>query len=523
MKNNRFFLVIIAVISIVIMMSIAFKGPQQKKDTITNVFEEHEPSVVVASHLPHSSFSVASQLDGWVENPALNGSTISLSVRHAETGDILYSHQGDVYVHPASVMKLLTGAAALERLGSSYQFQTELYIDGTVVNGTLQGDVYVKGKGDPALTEQSLVQFAEKLKAKGIQVINGNLYGDDTWYDSVRYSQDLNWSDETFYTGAPISALTLSPNADFDVGTVIVEVTPSSKVGDQANIQMIPSNNYVTVDNQTRTTKKGTSLSMTVERQHGTNLITVNGMVPIDIKISRKWVAVWEPTEYALSVFYQMLGNQNIHFQQRPQLARKLVPSEAVHLFTHVSPSLEKLYIPFLKLSNNGIAEVLVKEMGSQTGKVGSWEEGLASMRETLGDLGMATEHLLLRDGSGMSHKNLLTANEVTKLLYEVQTKEWFPLFYEALPVAGQQDRLIGGTLRYRMAQTLAAGKVRAKTGALTGVSALAGYVETTSGETLLFSVVINNTMQQSVTNLLDELALLLVQWDGSYSPLTSR
>ncbi len=129
-------------------------------------------------------------------------------------------------------MKLLTGAAALEKLGTDYTFKTELYTDGSIKEGVLNGNLCIcVDKVIRPLTKSDLDHFAVELKGKGIHTVKGNLYGDDSWYDDVRLSQDLNWSDELHYTGAQISALTISPNEDFDAGTVIVEVYPAAKAG----------------------------------------------------------------------------------------------------------------------------------------------------------------------------------------------------------------------------------------------------------------------------------------------------
>ncbi|MER2090187.1 MAG: D-alanyl-D-alanine carboxypeptidase/D-alanyl-D-alanine-endopeptidase [Sporosarcina sp.] len=453
------------------------------------------------------------EIDEILKDPRLQGATTGVSIRKAESGEIIYSHFGDTRVHPASVMKMLTGVAALETLGEEYRFKTELYMDGKLKDGVLHGNLYLKGKGDPTLTKNELKAFASELKTKGIRSIRGNLYGDDTWYDSVRLSQDLNWSDESYYTGSQISALTLSPNEDYDAGTTIVEVNPAAKPGQAGKVGMVPTNSYMTIINKTETVAKKGKKSITVERQHGSNTLVVSGTIPVNATKTRTWASVWEPTTYTADVFKQTIEQQGITFLESSKVERKKVSKGATLLASNRSMPLKELFIPFMKFSNNGHAEVLVKEMGRAVVGEGSWDKGLAVMEGALADMGVDTRNMLLRDGSGMSHKNLVTANEVSKLLYTAQSKGWHPVFLDSLPLAGNKERFIGGTLRHRMKGTAAAGNVQAKTGALNGVTALSGYVKTADGETLIFSIMVNNYLSDTTTEILDKIAVTLANY----------
>ena len=183
----------------------------------------------------------------------------------------------------------------------------------------------------------------------------------------------------------------------------------------------------MTIVNHTKTVAKGEKKSLTVERQHGSNTLVVSGTIPVGVKKTRTWVSVWEPTNYTVSLFKQTIEEQGVTFSTTPKVESGTVPQGANLLTSKQSMPLSELFIPFMKLSNNGHAEVLVKEMGRVVGSQGSWKKGLAVMEATLADMGVDTTTLLLRDGSGMSHKNLVTANEVTHLLYTVQSKSWYP------------------------------------------------------------------------------------------------
>ncbi|WP_438297317.1 D-alanyl-D-alanine carboxypeptidase/D-alanyl-D-alanine endopeptidase [Sporosarcina sp. FA15] len=504
---------VLLVIVMIVLLINGFKGKDNHTtapdNTTVSVAKVDEP--VDKPQKPYAFHDI----DEILKDPRLQGATTVVSIREAATGEVVYSHLGDTRVHPASVMKLLTGAAAFETLGEGHTFKTELYMDGRIENGVLHGNLYLRGRGDPTLTKNDLKAFVSELKAKGISSIAGNVYGDDTWYDDIRLSQDLNWSDEPYYTGSQVSALTLSPNDDYDAGTVIVEVNPAKKSGQAGQVAMVPANNYLTVVNKTQTVAKKGKKSITVERQHGTNTFIVSGTIPEGSTKTRTWASVWEPTNYTISIFKKTIEELGITFSTAPKVERKKVTKGATLLTSKNSMPLHELFIPFMKLSNNGHAEVLVKEMGRTIGGEGSWDKGLSIIEATLSTLGLDTKNMLLRDGSGMSHKNLVTANEVTKLLYTAQTKPWYPAFLNALPVAGNGERFVGGTLRNRMTGTTAAGNVQAKTGALNGVTALSGYVTTKDGEILTFSIMINNYLNDTTPEILDKIAITLANYQS--------
>lgn len=476
------------------------------KESVFKTLESHETIEVVET----TESDKFNKINDVLKDARLDGATTAISIRNASDGELVYSKLGDTRVKPASIMKLLTGATALETIGPAHKFKTEVYADGPIKDGVLQGNLYLRGQGDPTLTAPDLTAFAAELKKKGILSITGAIYGDDTWYDDVRFSQDLNWSDEPYYTGAPISALTLSPNEDYDAGTVIVEVYPAAKKGEAGTIRMVPANSYIDITNKTQTVAKKGANNIKVERLHGSNTIVVSGTIPLGLAKNRSWASVWEPTDYTVNVLKHMLIGQGIKFGDTPEISRAVVPKGATLLASKQSMPLEELFIPFMKLSNNGHGEVLVKEMGRVIENEGSWDEGLAVMDGYLAEMGMDTSTMQLRDGSGMSHKTLVTANEVTKLLNNVQTKPWYPVFLNSLPVAGNDERLVGGTLRGRMTGTAAEGKVKAKTGTLNGVASLSGYVETKDGETLIFSVIINNQLDEKTYEVLDQIAVIL-------------
>ncbi|WP_404450927.1 D-alanyl-D-alanine carboxypeptidase/D-alanyl-D-alanine-endopeptidase [Virgibacillus necropolis] len=470
-----------------------------------------EESAEVASN---ESTQLSEKVDEILNDERLEGALTGVSIRSASSGESLYSHSGDIRLHPASNQKIMTGATALDVLGPDYRFSTEVLTDGKLKGKVLKGNLYLKGKGDPTLMKKDLIQFAKELKEKGVHKIKGDLIGDDNWFDDVRLSTDLNWDDESYYTGAQISALTIAPNDDYDAGTVIVEVYPGEKAGASPEVKLIPETDYLTIVNKAKTVSGGESKDISIERIHGTNNIVIEGNIPLDGSKSRVWRSVWEPTGYALDVFKKALEEQGIQLIGNSTVKLGVTPEKATVLTSKQSMPLKDLYIPFMKLSNNGHAEVLVKEMGKFVHGEGSWDKGIEVMEEKLSEFGVDTDTVLLRDGSGMSHKNLIPAEQLTKFLYEIQDESWFPVFEKSLPVAGMSERLVGGTLRGRMTGDSTKGNVTAKTGSLTGVSTLSGYVTSKDGEELIFSVMMNNYIDGSMTEIQDEIATTLAEHD---------
>ncbi|WP_085505554.1 D-alanyl-D-alanine carboxypeptidase/D-alanyl-D-alanine endopeptidase [Thalassobacillus devorans] len=474
-------------------------------------FQAYDNPQVTASS---ENEALTDQLNMIMADKKLEGALAGVSIRSAETGEIIYEHDADKRLKPASNMKLLTAAAALEVLGPDYTFPTEVLAEGEIKGNKLHGDLYLKGKGDPTLMEKDFDTLANALKGAGIKEVKGNVIANDSWYDDVRLSEDISWNDETNYYAAQVSALTAAPNEDYDAGTVIVEAHPADTAGEPAEVKVVPENDYVEIINQAKTVPMNQKKDISIERKHGTNQIIVEGEIPVEGFRSRSWVAVDEPSGLALHLFRKALEKEDI--KVKGELAWEgSAPESAELLASKKSMPLEELLIPFMKLSNNGHAETLIKEMGKVVHGEGSWEKGLEVVEDFLMDIGVEADTLRLRDGSGMSHVNMVPAHEISELLYQVRGKEWYPAYLASLPVAGNNDRFLGGTLRYRMNDTPAEGNVKAKTGSLTGVTSLSGYVTSKGGEELIFAVVLNNYLG-SVQDIEDEIAITLAESEFS-------
>ncbi|MEB3372449.1 D-alanyl-D-alanine carboxypeptidase/D-alanyl-D-alanine endopeptidase [Saccharopolyspora mangrovi] len=451
-------------------------------------------------------------LDDILADPRLGGAQAGVVVRDPATDEVLYSRQATDRATPASNAKLFTAAAALEALGPDYRFRTQVLSDAEQQGSTLRGDLHLRGTGDPTMLAADYDRLAAQLAEQGIREVRGRLLADDTWFDDVPLGSGWAWDDEPYYYSAPISALSTAPDTDFDAGSAIVRVTPTSP-GQAPDVAVDPGTGALTVDNRATTAAAEGEPAITVTRDHHSGRVVVTGTVPAGAEPVEEWVAVPDVTAYATDVFTRALAARGITVTGTGEAA---APPGARELAGRESMPLRELLVPFLKLSNNGHAEVLVKAMGREKAGEGSWAAGTGVLAEQLRGLGVDANALRLVDGSGLSRMDGVTPAQLALLLDNAAQRPWAQVFHDALPVAGVSDRMVGGTLRNRMAGTAAANNVHAKTGSLTGVTSLSGYVTAADGRRLVFSVVFNDFLADTPQDLEDAIAVRLAEHNGA-------
>ncbi|CAM5695077.1 D-alanyl-D-alanine carboxypeptidase/D-alanyl-D-alanine-endopeptidase OS=Streptomyces alboniger OX=132473 GN=dacB PE=3 SV=1 [Streptomyces alboniger] len=353
--------------------------------------------------------------------------------------------------------------------------------------------------------------------------ISGRLVADDTRFDARRIG-DTWGDDESAYYAAQISALSVAPDTDYDTGTVVVEVSPGARAGARPRVSVTPKTDYVDIDLRATTVAAGGGDTLAVERRHGRNVITVSGTVPVGGNTTKEWVTVWEPTGYAAAVFRDALTAHGVKVSG-PTRTGRATPQGAVRLASHDSMPVKDLMVPFMKLSNNMHAESLTKAMGHEaTGRPGSWDDGIAAIGGYLKTAGVDPGKIRQVDGSGLSRKDNVAADQYIELLRSVRREPWFDDWYTSLPVACAPGKFDGGTLRTRMCGTPAARNVHAKTGSLTGASALSGYVKDKDGRELVFSIILNNYLPSSVKALEDAIVVTLASSTADRAvPVTPR
>lgn len=435
----------------------------------------------VAGQLPDPK--LAKFIDNALSDQALKHGIKGVLIKSLDTGATLYEKNSEVLFVPASNFKLVASAAALDLLGPDYRMQTALYATSKPAeNGVLNGDLILVGKGDPVFRCEDLQKMVDQLKDMGVRSINGDIIGDDSWFDSAHIGDGWQWGDLAYYYGTGISALNLNENV------VEVYLTPGLKAGDRTNVRLQPVTGYMFVKNESTTGEAGTKATADADRMLGRNIIRVSGSLPVDAKPTEpvEQLSVQEPTLYACNTLKEMIDRSGIKFEGKVAVGVK--PKDAIFVATHDSPPLSRMLALVNKPSDNLIAECLFKTIGKEVKGSGSADAARTAEIEWLKKIGADTAQIDIQDGSGLSRQDVVSPRNLVTILTYMYNTPTSKFYIDSLPVAG-----VDGTLKYRMKGTSAEGNVKAKTGTLNHVRSLSGYVTTKAGEHLVFSILMNN------------------------------
>ena len=390
----------------------------------------------------------------------------------------------------ASTTKLYTTAAALDRLGPAYRFKTRLYRDAEIgVDGVLPGHLVVVGGGDPGLSgrwydDDPLAVFrpwAQSLVARGLRDVKEGLVLDVSFFDDVQVHPDWPAEQEARWYQAPVSALSYNDNV------VLVRASGGVRPGAPAILGFDPLGPpLLNLISQVVTAQRGTYVG--VRREAGSHTVVAAGAVGRN----RTWtgdVTVPDPPLYFASALAQVRRESGIPISGPPSVRTQAAPAAPrVLLHTHETPILPVLAV-CNKRSQSFFAEQILKTLGAEARGKGTWETGRTEVRAFLSSLGLDASRYDLSDGSGRSHTNRTSAAAYGEFLQALATR-WshFEEFKPTLAVSGEPD----GTLRHRLQTEATRGKVFAKTGNVAGVSTLCGYVTAKSGQTYVFSILLN-------------------------------
>jgi serine-type D-Ala-D-Ala carboxypeptidase/endopeptidase (penicillin-binding protein 4) len=414
------------------------------------------------------------------------------AVDHDET---LYSRNATKLMMPASTMKVVTLAAAAEKLGWDYTYSTRVFTTGRIVEGVLQGDLIVVGSGDPSLDDwdgmatQLFADWATQLKAAGIHAIRGRIIGDDNLFDDDGYGLGWSWDDMARSFSAGVSAL------QFNEGSVQLKIAPGRSIGSKAAITVVPDYSGLTLANHLMTGAAGGAPVVVRRRLPGSSRLELRGSIPLRTRQFSETASVENPTLYFVTALRRALVAGGVDVRgpavDIDDLDSPPTRNAANPLITYQSPPLSMLATTMMKLSQNLYAETLLKTIGidSVDHPTGTAQAGLAAVRSALEAWNIDPAGLIQADGSGLSRYNYITPETMVAVLAHIEHDERLKgVFESTLPVAGHD-----GTLENRLRNTAADGNARVKTGSMTNVRAMAGYVRSADGDTLAFAVFANN------------------------------
>ena len=424
--------------------------------------------------------SLAPALDKTLEAPGLKGGVTGAIVCRVDDGQVVYAHDADTRLIPASNRKLFTSAAALEVLGDGFQIHTRIQADAKPdAAGTVHGSLYLRGGGDGLLSPGDLDALAQTLAQGGIKRIDGNVVGDGSLFTDGPYGFGWEWDDFSDEEFPQISAL------EVNEGVLGVHVAPGKAPDDPPTVTLTPPTDYVPVVVAAKTGPKDEANDCAVARPWDKNYFRITGTLPLGAVLDQN-VPVQDPPLLAATLLRQSLGKAGIEVTGRAVTGR--TPAQTALLAEHLSLPLAQ-YLPRMnKPSDNLLAESLVRLIGTNGDAPLSYDIGHARETEFLRGLGLDTSALGMVDGCGVGRRNFVTARAVTALLLGMHKKPDWRVWYDSLPIAG-----VDGTLKSRMKGTFAADNVHAKTGTLGQVRALSGYVTGRSGALYAFSLLMNN------------------------------
>jgi serine-type D-Ala-D-Ala carboxypeptidase/endopeptidase (penicillin-binding protein 4) len=493
----------------------------------------------------------------------------AVEIQSFDTGEVFYQHNAHMLVMPASNMKIVTMAVAADRLGWDFRFTTEVKTRGTVTGGVLKGDLIVSGNGDPTMSDrdkanryQAFENWADRLKADGVSRIDGRIIGDDNLFDDQPLGEGWMWDDLTGSSAPPGGAL------QFNENLVRVVIAPAATAGQPAIVKLEPEGsgltlraNVMTIAPPTNAPAPDPSLprSLRLSRALGGSTLNVDGVIMVGANETSRLTPVFNPTIYYVNSLRDTLIRKGIAVTgpavdiddvtdaaatdgtrtSAAATAAAAPGTGALHtLITHQSPPLSEIGKTFMKVSQNTFGETLMTAIGAQSGRAekflaavampaatASSASGVSPAAETiappphyhveaarevyedvLATWGIPETQFIIADGSGLSRYNFLTAHMLVQILRQMaRTPHHAAAFETTLPIAGKD-----GTLERRMKGTRAENNVHAKTGTISNVRSLSGYVRTRDNELIGFSVIANNFKARSAT--IDAVAELAVE-----------
>lgn len=443
---------------------------------------------------------LAARIDALIGQPRFAHASWGIAVVSLDSGRTRYAHRADRLAQPASIAKLFTAAVSLATLGPDYRFPTRLLSRGTIHHGRLDGHLILQGSGDPTLgTEGSTdwaAQLATQLGARGIREVEGDLIADDSWFTGPSFGTGWEAGDLQSWFAVPSSALSVDENV------VRVTVTPGASPGRPARIGLAPAGGIAAIAGEIVTAPAAAASDINLYRAPGSSTLQVFGSIPAQAPSAQFSLAMDDPPRQAARQLHTALAERGIRIHGDIRVRHWPAHDDAWLAHARVlgelrSPPLLEILRRGLKRSQNLYLQNLLLSVGATeqaradappAGFRDSEGWGIHALRDLLDRIGITPEVSRIVEGTGLSRRDLVTPNAMVRLLVYLAVQPYAAPLRDALPLAG-----VDGSLAWRMRGTAAAGNVQAKTGSMTGVHSLAGYVTTAGGEHLAFAIMLDN------------------------------
>ena len=477
---------------------------------------------------PH--LTLAQRIEALLRRTEARRGLWGIEVVRLSDGNVLFTRNAEHLFLPASNMKLFTTAAAMERLGPDFRFRTTVEAEAAPDSSGRVGDLFLVGRGDANLgnrvlpgqsrsgpqepADAVLQTLADQVAARGVREVAGRLVADDSYFLFEPYSHGWDQEDLQWGYGAPVTALAFNDNA------LLLRIRPGAAPAATAEVRLEPFSDYYELNNRLETSAAGTRKRIFVERAPGSSRLDVWGEIPLDAGEAQDSVSIDNPPQLIAELFRRALEARGITVRGRVEV-RHLTRLEAattpdaspnpprVVLAEHVSPPLAEDIQTINKFSQNLHVEMLLRTLGREVKQYGSLTAGLEVLKEFAARVGIEPGEANFADGSGLSRHALVSPRAVIKLLKYMATSPRFETYLDSLPVAG-----VDGTLAERFTGSPGHGRIRAKTGTMEHVNALAGYMELSSGERLAFSIIGNAYLLKPAEGaaVVDRIALAILQ-----------
>lgn len=406
----------------------------------------------------------------------------------------LYRRNEKLLFRPASNLKILTTVAGLKYLEPGYNFKTSALFSGKIKNGVLRGNIYIVGGCDPDFSIQDLDLIALNIKSLGLKKITGNLYGDISMMDSLFWGKGWMWDDDPSTDVPYLSALNINAN------TVGVIVKPGH-INKKAKIILVPGTNFFKVENLTETVPADSPSTINFSRDwiDRKNTLIIKGNMPDrfipESSLDTLRINVFDPGLYFMYLFKEALAKYGVKAGGKIEFEKAGINLKSICKIEH---SLLSVIHKTNKISYNLGAEMILRAIAVKYfGKPATAENGIKFVDSLISSVGMDPSDYRIVDGSGVSHYNLVSANLILQILKYIyfQRHDIYKIIYNSFPVAG-----VDGTLKNRLKDSPVQNNVHAKTGTLSGVCALSGYLTAENGHLIAFSMLVQSYVGSSRT-----------------------